>query len=294
MTDIRVSTSLRPHRPGLASILELREVSADVFRTVSPSKLASADARGDAPRQKGDRQRVYGGQLLGQALRAAMLTVEPGRSVHSLHAYFVSGADAAAPLDYHVERVRDGGSVSNRRVAALQGGREVLSFQASFQAAAMGVEHQDRPTEGLSHSDLALADGEAAHRWSGIDLKFAEAAPTASAHAVHRRVWFRAADAMGDDPSLHTCVLAYASDLTLVRTALVPHERPGGASFRLASLDHAMWFHRAVRADQWLLLESVSPAAVDSRALTMGYVYDASGLLVATVAQEGVFRVIPS
>jgi acyl-CoA thioesterase-2 len=294
MTDTRVHTARPPGRPDLASILELREVSADVYRTVTASKLASADARGDAPRREGDCRRVYGGQLLGQALRAAVLTVEPGRTVHSLHAYFVSGADAASPLDYHVERVRDGGSVSNRRVVARQGSSEVLSLQASFQIAAPGVEHQDRPTEGLSHRDLALADGEAAHRWSGIDLKFAEAATTASAHAVHRRVWFRAAEVVGDDPSLHACVLAYASDLTLVRTALVPHERLGGETFRLASLDHAMWFHRTVRADEWLLLESVSPAAVDSRALTLGYVYDASGLLVATVAQEGVVRVLPT
>lgn len=294
MTDTRLSSARPPQRPGLAAIFDLREVSADVFRTMNPSKLASADARGDAPRQSGDRQRVYGGQLLGQALRAAMLTVEAGRPVHSLHAYFVSGAVAESPLDYHVERVRDGGSVSNRRVVARQSGSEVLFLQASFQAPVPGVEHQDQPRGGRSHKDLPFAEGEAGQRWSGIDLKFAEAGPTAAAHAVHRRVWFRAAEEMGDDLGLHACVLAYASDLTLVRTALVPHEKAGGDAFRLASLDHALWFHRAVRPDEWLLLESVSPAAVDSRALTLGYVYDAAGLLVATVAQEGVVRVLPT
>lgn len=293
MTDHRITLTKTQPDAGLAGVMVLHEVEPDVFRPLSGSRLASADTRGEGARRAGDRQRVFGGQLIGQALRAAMLTVEPDRGVHSLHAYFVRGADHAAPLDYVVERVRDGRSVSNRRVVARQGDREVLTLQASFQTGTPGAEHQDRPAAGLSHHDLDLADGEAAQRWSGIDLKFAEASAT-SAHVVHRRVWFRAAEPIAGDAGIQACILAYASDLTLVRTALLPHDRAGDTTFRLASLDHAMWFHRPVRADEWLMLESVAPAARDSRALTLGYVYDEAGHLVATVAQEGMLRVLPT
>ena len=291
MTKIRPAADLRAE-PTLDQVLLLEEVETDVFRTLSAPMLASADARGDGARQEGDRQRVFGGQLLGQALLSAFRTVPAARRVHSLHAYFVAGASASAPIDYHVERVRDGGSVSNRRSVARQNGRELLSLQASFQEDNPGVEHQDSASSGLDHSELEFATGEASHPWSGIELKFGESEATGSGHVVRRRVWFRTAEHLDDDPSTHAGVLAYASDLTLVRTALEPHNILATGTFRLASLDHAIWFHRPARVDEWLLLESVSPAAGAGRALTLGYVYDAHGSLVATVAQEGVLRLL--
>jgi acyl-CoA thioesterase-2 len=285
-------------RPGgtapIGSSLELDEVAPDVFRSRHEHLLATADARGGQQSRQEDRRRVFGGQLLGQALAAGIRSVPPDRAAHSLHAYFVSGPEGARPIDYHVERVRDGGAVSHRRVVGRQGEREVISVQLSFHAGAPGLEHQDRPLGGMRHQDVPVATGEAAHVWSGVELKFGT--PRESpARSVHRQVWMRVAEPLGDDDSTHRCALAYASDLTLIRTALVPHAaRSEDGRVRLASLDHTIWFHRPARADEWLLLESSSPVAADSRALAWGCIYDDAGALVATVAQEGMLRPLPA
>lgn len=282
----------------IGTVLELVEVGEGRFRTRNPSLLATADARGADESRDDDRRRVFGGQLLGQSLRAALATVPAGRAVHSLHAYFVRGADGSRPLELAVESARDGRGVSNRRVICSQGEREVLMLQASFQVPASGTSRYDPPSGWLGrHSEYEDAVGEAAHTWSGVSLRFGPAEfssdPT-DGHQVRRRVWLKVDEDLGPDPVLHACALAYASDLTLLRTALeaepgpAPEEDPG--PIRLASLDHALWFHRPVRLDHWLLLESVAPSTHGSRALTMGHLYDQDGEMVATIAQEGVLR----
>ncbi|MEU0487468.1 acyl-CoA thioesterase domain-containing protein [Streptosporangium sp. NPDC006013] len=231
-------------------------------------------------------------QLLGQALAAATRTVPAGRAVRSFHAYFLAGALPGPPIDYHVTRIRDGGSVSHRRVLGRQDGREILSFDASFGAGPAGLDHADIPAPGLTADRLPPADGEAAHSWSGIELRFGETESGGERrHTAYRRLWMRCSDPLPADSALHACVLAYASDLTLIRTALVGHDDVAGR-IRLASIDHALWLHRPVRADEWLSYESVSPVAHGSRALALGYVHDTAGRLVATVAQEGMARLL--
>jgi acyl-CoA thioesterase-2 len=274
-----------------AGTLSVEAIGADVFRPSAPSRLATADARGAESSRTDDRKRVFGGQLLGQGLRAAAATVPAGRLPRSLHAYFIAGADATKPLDYHVERVRDGRGVSHRRVRTLQGTRELFSLDASFDAAPDGFAYQDPPSPGAGPAELPPATGEVAQLWSGIQLRFAEAAP--GAHAAHRRFWMRAPD-LGPDPVLHACALAYMSDLSLLRSVLVPDAvRRAGVPIRLASLDHAIWFHRPARADSWLLCDTVSPAAHGGRALALGHLFDTAGALVLTVAQQGTLRVRP-
>jgi acyl-CoA thioesterase-2 len=292
--------------PGpIARILEMTPIGVDVFRTVRPSLLASADARGEQPSQPGDRLRVFGGQLLAQALRAATLTAPPARAAHSLHAYFVNGAHPDEPLELEVVRVRDGGSVSNRLVNVRQGERSVLTLQASFQVGVTGSDRGDPPPLALGrHADLPDASGEAAHVWSGVRMRFDTAVDsdrwTPTTHRVHRNVWLKINEELPDDAAVRACALAYASDLTLLRTALLAEtserdgaaaeEADGSAEFRLASLDHAMWFHRPFEPEQWLLFTSVAPSTSASRGLALGSLYDERGRLVATVAQEGVVR----
>jgi acyl-CoA thioesterase-2 len=289
--------------PGaISKVLELTPIGVDRFRTARPSLLASADARGEQDSQAGDRLRVFGGQLLAQALRAATLTVPPQRSLHSLHSYFVNGARPEEPLELEVVRVRDGGSVSNRLVTVRQGARSVITLQASFQTGTTGSDRADPPPSDLGrHVNVPDASGEAAHVWSGVRMRFGrDQAPGregSGAHRVHRTVWLRIEEDLPDDAAVRACALAYLSDLTLLRTALLaepadaggPHASRSG-EFRLASLDHAMWFHRAFDPGQWLLFSSVAPSTSGSRGLTLGSLYDEQGRLVATVAQEGVVR----
>jgi acyl-CoA thioesterase-2 len=253
--------------------------------------------------------RVFGGQVIGQALVAAERTIE-GRVPHSLHAYFLLPGDSDAPIVYQVERVRDGRSFSARRVQAIQHGRPILSMIASFQTPEGGLEHA-APMPDVPPPGLLAPQTELNERWLAgagpVPPRTAEAllAPSAiefrpieprnpfqpSPGEPHQAVWFRAVDRVPDDPRLHRCILAYATDYSLVGTALRPHGRSWyQPSMVVASIDHALWFHRAARVDEWLLYAMDSPSAQGARGLARGLIYDSGGRLVASVAQEGLMR----
>ncbi len=253
---------------------------------------------------------VFGGQVIGQALVAAERTVE-GRAPHSVHAYFLLPGDARAPIVYQVERVRDGRSFSARRVQAIQHGRPIFSMIASFQAPEAGFEHMVPMPDVPAPETLATA-AELRQRWlsefppsqhgpvehafrmpAAIEYRRIEAgSPVAPASREPRNAfWFRCVDRVPDDPQLHRCLLAYASDWGLMGTALRPHGRRWWheGTF-IASIDHALWFHRPARVDEWLLYVTDSPSAQMARGFARGLVYDRGGRLVASVAQEGVIR----
>jgi acyl-CoA thioesterase-2 len=276
----------------LLSILDLEPLEHNLFRGMSP--------------QVGW-QRVFGGQVIGQSLVAASRTVPEERGVHSLHAYFLRPGDPAVPIIYEVDRIRDGGSFTTRRVVAIQHGHAIFSMSASFQKHEEGLEHQmtmpevtapeDLPSEAeLKEKFLAHAPEPVRRYWERdrpIELR-----PVDLTHYFSRKkltpaqnVWVRASAALPDDPRIHSCVLAYASDMTLLDTALFAH---GTSVFdprlQVASLDHAMWFHRPFRADEWLLYSEDSPSASGGRGFTRGALYDRAGHLVASVAQEGLIR----
>ena len=250
---------------------------------------------------------VFGGQVLGQALSAAYQTVPAQRLVHSLHAYFLRPGDAQKPIVYNVDCIREGKSFTTRRVVAIQKGQAILNLAASFQIDEPGFDHQDtapRPEgpEGLA-TDLELALKIADQipepmREKILCRKAIEIRPVdpVNPFAPEKRkplryVWFKAIDRLPDDPVVHQYMLAYASDFGLVLTALYPH----GHSFwqpqmQVASLDHAMWFHRPFRMDEWLLYVMESPSAAGARGLSNGRIYTRAGKLVAVVAQEGLIR----
>jgi acyl-CoA thioesterase-2 len=252
---------------------------------------------------------VFGGQVVSQALVAAGRTLE-GRSPHSLHAYFLLPGDAAAPIVYEVDRIRDGRSFSARRVQAIQHGRPILSLIASFQIDEAGLEHQFpapqvpppeqlTPYVELREQWLAAIDPvppklrESLLRPQPIDFRPVEPwnplKPVVAEARQH--VWFRTVDRIADSPFLHQCLLAYASDFNLFPTALRPHGQswfvPG---MHVASIDHALWFHRPLRVDEWLLYAMDSPTAQGARGMARGLIYDQGGRLVASVAQEGLMR----
>ncbi len=251
---------------------------------------------------------VFGGQVLGQALSAASQTVSTGRNAHSLHAYFLRPGDASRPIVYNVDCIRDGTSFTTRRVLAIQKGRAIFSMAASFHIEEPGFEHaepmpQDVPEpEGLE-SEQELA-GRVRHkipksiRDKILCRKPIEIRPinpinpfAPEKREPNRKVWFKSAGRMSDDRAVHQYMLAYASDFGLVSTSLYPH----GHSFwepamQVASLDHAMWFHRDFRMDDWLLYVMQSPSAGKARGLNFGKVFTREGKLVATVAQEGLIR----
>ncbi len=253
--------------------------------------------------------RVFGGQVIGQALVAAERTVDD-RVPHSLHAYFLLPGDVAAPIVYQVDRIRDGRSFSARRVQAIQHGRPILSMIASFQHPEAGLEHAAPMPEAPPPEKLPPT-AELRERWlieaSPVPPQKAETLRSPRAiefrpvlpqnplrptpGAPQQAFWFRAVDRVPDDPQLHRCLLAYASDVVLFGTALRPHGRSGWqASMIVASIDHAIWFHRAARIDDWLLYATDSPSAQGARGLARGLVYDRGGRLVASVAQEGLMR----
>lgn len=255
-------------------------------------------------------QYVFGGQVLGQALSAAQQTVQESRSAHSLHAYFLRAGDIEQPILYQVERTRDGSSFSVRRVTAIQHGQAIFNFSASFQRREEGVEHQ-LPMPAVPHADDLAAvtplTPEALtslspklQRWFGKESPF-EFRPVYPANELDppkrppfQQVWFRLRHEVEASPALHRALLAYASDFHLIGTTLFPH----GISFlqrgvQVASLDHALWFHRPFRADQWLLYSCDSPTAQDARGLARGMIYTTAGELVASTAQEGLVRVHP-
>ena len=256
---------------------------------------------------------VFGGQVLGQALSAAQATVDGSngeRRAHSLHAYFLRAGNIEAPIVYEVDRTRDGGSFSVRRVTAIQHGRVIFFCAASFQAEEGGAEHQLSMPEVPQPEDIAPAPAVPAEvmgtlppkvqRWLSRrgPFEFRHVYPRDELNPPKRppfqQVWFRLSEPVGDSPELHRALLAYASDFQLLGTATYPH----GISYyqpnvQMASLDHALWFHRPFRADDWLLYSIDSPSAQNSRGLARGQIFNRQGQLVASTAQEGLIRVVP-
>jgi len=275
---------------GLVALLDLEEVERDIFRGVSTRSRW---------------QRVFGGQVAGQALVAAGRTVEDDRRVHSLHSYFVRPGDPSIPIVYLVDRVRDGRSFSTRRVIAVQRGETIFSLSASFQLEQEGIDHQaPMPNVPEPESVPALnhyGDSPRAAEFyrampKPIDLRYVDDPPWQQhAHGPREglsRVWMRADGTLPDDPLLHVCVLTYASDMTLLDSVLVRHGlAPGLDDISMASLDHAMWFERPFRADEWLLYSTRSPSASGGRGLATGRFYRADGTQVCSVVQEGMIRV---
>jgi len=251
---------------------------------------------------------VFGGQVVGQALSAAVRTVPPERHAHSLHAYFLRPGDVKKPIVYEVDRIRDGGSFTTRRVIAIQSGRPIFNMSASFQIEEEGFEHQDvmptvPPPDSLvpdRESVLALGDRLPSHvreralKEQAFDARTVGGVDEVLAPAPRppqRSIWLRAMAKLPDDPALHRYLLAYASDHAFIGTALFPH----GATWlspgmHVASIDHVMWFHQAFRVDEWLLYVMESPAAHGARGLVRGRVFTQSGKLVASTAQEGLIR----
>ncbi len=250
---------------------------------------------------------VFGGQVLGQALSAAQQTVDPARAAHSLHGYFLRAGDIDAPIVYSVERARDGSSFSSRRVVAIQHGQPILNCAVSFQIDEPGMEHQSSMPDVPKPEDLPplqpLPAGELAklpeklQRWLGLDgpFEFRYVWPRDELHPAKRpayqHIWFRLVDRIEDGESLQRALLAYASDFHFIGTALLPH----GVSYltpklQMASLDHALWFHRPFRVDHWLLYACDSPTAQGARGLVRGQIFNRDGVLVASAAQEGLIR----
>lgn len=253
---------------------------------------------------------VFGGQVLGQSLSAAQQTVEAERPVHSLHAYFLRAGDVEHPIVYDVDRARDGKSFSVRRVTAIQHGQPILVVAISFHHPEPGAEHQlsmpevpqpeDLPPPAPLAADVLANLPPKLQRWVGRGgpFEFRPVYPRDEFHPGKRppyqQVWFRLTHAIGDAPALHRAMLAYASDFHLIGTATLPH----GISYfqpnvQMASLDHAIWFHRPFRIDDWLLYACDSPSAQGSRGLARGMIYDRHGRLLASTAQEGLIRVLP-
>lgn len=267
---------------------------ADLVALLQLEPLDDGLLRGVAPET--ELQRVFGGQVLAQALMAGGGSVAADRAPHSLHGYFLRPGDPAVPIEYVVEPTRDGGSFSTRRVIARQHDRPIFHMTASFQAPETGFEHQDPMPEVPAPETLphlrdrpgagpALRHGE----WDALDVRYDE---DARRDDDALRVWLRTAGTMPDDPLLHAAVLAYASDLTLLAAAAVPHDVSfGDPDVIAASLDHAMWFHHAVRVDEWLLHDQESPVASGGRGLGRGRIFARDGRLVATTVQEGLIRV---
>ncbi len=278
----------------VVSLLDLEPIEVNIFRGTSPDV---------------DAQRVFGGQVAGQALVAAARTVDRDedageRYVHSLHAYFLRPGDPSVPILYEVDRIRDGRSFTTRRVVAIQHGRAIFNLQASFHVhEANALDHQFPMPEVAPPEDLP----DFATRWApwkdrlgewferprAIDSRYVDWEPPDRRHPLppHQRIWIRADGRLPDEQLVHTCVLTYASDMTLLDTTLLPH---GGTAMdghvQMASLDHAMWFHRRFRADDWLLYDHDTPSASDARGLARGLIYTRSGELVASVVQEGLIR----
>ena len=251
--------------------------------------------------------RVFGGQVLAQALVAARRTVDAPREAHSLHGYFILPGDLAAPIIYFVDRLRDGSSFSTRQVTAIQHGRAIFNLAASFQIAEGGFEHQapmpNVPPPETLVNELELIRGmadripESVRRVITQDrpIDFRPVSPIdpfqPEKRQPARHLWLRAIDRLPDDPLIHQAVLAYASDYGLLGTALLPHGvGPRSPTLQIATLDHAFWAHRPFRADDWLLYSMDSPAAAGARGFTRGTIYTREGQLVASVAQEGLLR----
>jgi acyl-CoA thioesterase II len=276
---------------GLVALLDLEQIERDIFRGVSTRSRW---------------QRVFGGQVAGQALVAAGRTVPDDRRVHSLHSYFLRPGDPTTPIVYEVDRVRDGRSFSTRRVIAVQRGETIFSLSASFQLEQDGVDHQSpMPPVPNPESLPTLVNRygnspDAADFFTAmpkpIDLRYVDDPPWRQHEHGPRdglsRVWMRADGVLPDDPLLHVCVLTFASDMTLLDSVLVRHGLAVGLDdISMASLDHAMWFERPFRADEWLLYSTKSPSASGGRGLATGRFFARDGRQICSVVQEGMIRV---
>jgi len=274
----------------LVKLLDLEAIEVNIFRGRSPDE---------------NRQRVFGGQVAGQALVAAHRTVdEPNRMVHSLHAYFLRPGDPLVPILYEVDRIRDGRSFSTRRVVGVQHGRAIFNLQASFHDSETGPDHQLPMPHGLP-SPTSLPDfktsmapykermGPYYEQPRPIDIRYIDTDPFSrqGKAAVGQRVWMRADGVLPDDPTLHACIVTYASDMTLLDTTVLPFGWSWDSpNLQMASLDHAMWFHRPFRADEWLLYDQTSFSTGAARGLAGGAIFTEDGRLAVTVVQEGLVR----
>jgi len=261
-------------------------------------------------RNAADSEHVFGGQVLAQAIAAANRTIDAGRQLHSIHAYFLRPGDWNVPILYQVDRIRDGRSFTTRRIAAIQHGRAIFSMSSSWQKHEAGLEHSvpmpDVPSpESLrsdrdAYAEIAKSRPEVkrfAYRFDAIDSRQVEniLMGNTDAHPPYKHTWLKTRDPLPDNPEVHLCMLAYMSDLDFMSTSMLPHGRSpsGGAdrSFQGASLDHALWFHRPFRADEWLLFAKSSPSASGARGFVRGQFFNARGELVATAAQECLIRI---
>ncbi len=283
---------MQPVLAALVDLLALERLDRDLFRGRSQNLGWGA---------------IFGGQVLGQALSAAAQTVTAERAVHSLHGYFMRAGDVKGPIIYQVDRLRDGATFTTRRVAAFQEGEAIFSLEASFQRAEDGLDHGDAmpdvpPPDALrSERDMALAVADhlppplRAMATAERPIEIRPVEPRDPLRPIvtepRRRMWYRAVDQLPDDPALHRYLLAYASDFSFLGTAMDPHGvswlSPG---MQVASLDHAMWFHRPFRFDDWLLYAVDSPSSSGGRGLVRGQFFDRAGRLVASTAQEGLIR----
>ncbi|MFD8721289.1 acyl-CoA thioesterase [Streptomyces sp. NPDC059629] len=279
----------------LLDLLDLEQIEENIFRGQSRSAVVP---------------RVFGGQVAAQALVAAGRTVPADRHAHSLHAYFLRPGDPGAPIVYTVERIRDGRSFTTRRAVAVQHGRPIFALSASFQTFEEGLDHQapmpaapdpeTLPTSaerfhGYDHLDPVVV-GKFLEAREAIDLRYVEEPPFGKygePREPHSQVWFRTNGKLDDDPLLHVVLATYVSDMTLLDSVLLAHGRGGWAVGDVvgASLDHAMWFHRPFRADEWLLYDQESPSAHGGRGLGQARIYTQDGSLAISVIQEGVVRV---
>jgi acyl-CoA thioesterase-2 len=279
---------------ALLALLDLDKIEENIFRGLSPPERV---------------QRVFGGQVLAQALVAAMRTVPDERSCHSFHAYFLRPGDPKVPILYEVDRSRDGTSFSVRRVVAIQHGAQIFILAASFQRAEKGFEHQAKmpvvpDPESLEDDQQVLlrdpALPPAMREWVARERPFEtravlgrgpfDGAGDRPARAAIDHLWLRTRGKLPDDPNLHRVLLAFVSDMSLLDTALLPHGKSIFSRVQVASLDHAMWFHRPFRADDWLLYVQDSPSASGARGFNRGAIYTREGILVASVTQEGLIR----
>jgi acyl-CoA thioesterase-2 len=275
---------------ALVDLLDLERIEVDIFRGKQPTEAL---------------QRVFGGQVAGQALVAAGRTVPSDRPVHSLHAYFLRPGDPSVPIVYEVDRIRDGRSFTTRRVVAVQHGKAIFNLSASFQVVESGMEHErgmpDVPEpEGLLRLEERMVPYADEHggwytRPRPIDVRYVGDPPRVAKDGGDRvsssRVWMRADGTLPDDPLLHVCAVTFASDMTLLDSTLLNHGLAWGTGDVMGvSLDHAMWFHRPFRADEWWLYDQESPWTGAARGLARGSIYTRDGHLAASVVQEGLLR----
>jgi acyl-CoA thioesterase-2 len=273
----------------LVHLLDLETIEVNVYRGINP---------------KEERQRTFGGQVAAQALMAAGRTVDRGR-VHSLHSYFLRSGDPTTPILYEVDRIRDGKSFTTRRVVAVQHGKAIYNMQASFHSDEVSLEHQitmpdvPGPEEIRSVSEILKSDFPNSDEWfmrqHPIDQRYLGEVPWSRNRdkEPHQRLWIRADGTLPDDPLLHACVVTYASDMSLMDSILKAHSiNWDDGTFMGASLDHCMWFHHDLRADEWLLYDAESPIAYGGRGLARGFLFSRDGQLKVSMVQEGLTRLL--